>query len=250
MAADSRNGFVLSAEGGRILQWRVEGKNILFPDQTIEVRGERKQRGGMFWCCPNFGLVDQKYGLPQHGLLRDMVGDMVGPNILATHKEVGFEGTGLLGKKPRRRSLVQVSAWKPDPRRLSYELTVRLSRNRKIIKGLPFNPGAHSYFATPQGEATVRVCGIYHHVVAREYDDSLPFDGHAEIEIPGIGNIDLWVSPSMIPSGSRLVLWLDDRRYLCIEPVLGSPQDFGVPGKGKFLKAGELFSAKIELKLR
>jgi len=85
-----------SEVGGTVTRWQYRRKDgvlvdIFYPQQSVRRERKWKLRGGMHDCFPNFGTVDAKYGLPQHGILRIRGADEVMGN------GVVFRGTDLLG---------------------------------------------------------------------------------------------------------------------------------------------------------
>lgn len=224
--------FHLSATGGVVTDWRERNKYIFFPQTMLNIDGKKKLRGGMHPCFPNFGTVGERYGLPQHGPLRDATGTIersAGNPWANTCRFV--DRRDLLGnfKKP---CTARIST-----ERLSYGFFYRLEveLSSAATESVPVSAGLHPYFATPQGAAWV-IADKPHKIEGLLTDAIvMPLSPVVHIDIPGVGTVQMVMDGelrtraiSSNPS-ARLVLWRDKTDYLCVEPVLAMGKDFDTP---------------------
>lgn len=209
--------IVLSETGGTITEWKYRGWDIFFPQQEIIINGEKKLRGGMHPCFPNFGTVDEKFGLPQHGTLRTLHADRMG-NTAVHFDKVPMGSSGGFAE-------VNVSVYP-----LTHGFTYGL---RAVLVGdgedLFINPGLHPYFATPRGFAEV-----LHPQAVVEKVPYGPKISPIELFSPrayiaGLGRVMMTPGQTLRGPSARIVLWRDDPRYVCIEPISATSREFNTP---------------------
>ncbi len=61
--------LVLSPFGGCLQKFSVNNLDILYPETLLEIKDQRKKRGGIPILFPWAGALE---GLPQHGFARDL----------------------------------------------------------------------------------------------------------------------------------------------------------------------------------
>lgn len=215
----------LSEVGGTITRWQYHGVDIFYPQKLVKRERKMKLRGGMHVCWPCFGTVDSKYGLPQHGVLRNRVDD----GFLAGNGLI-FNGTDLLGPTYSEESEVEIEITLTETGFI-YTLSARLAKpaSREVF----INPGLHPYFATPTGNARAGAWNGREHrfYLRKQGPKSSDIGQGADVVIPGIGKIQMMLGGAWDTApGKKIYFWRDSRKYLCVEPVFGSPKTYGEPG--------------------
>ncbi len=223
----------LSPKGGTVTHWRVDGRDILFPQQQLTVDGQQKLRGGMHVCFPNFGTVADKYGLPQHGSLRTKEG------VFGEERHTrwySFDDGDLLGAARENpyhvRVGVEEDAWGPrDKREREFAYTVHVAAKHECEPGYT-TLGFHPYFATPAGVAHISARGGVVHMVSEPHEKAvLEISSVLTIHIPGSAIIQMIRMDAFAHANQmRYVVWRDRADYVCIEPVLAPPELFGEAG--------------------
>jgi len=225
-----------SITGGRIRTWREEGMDIFFPQQKLIIDGQEKLRGGMHVCFPSFGPVDKKFGLPQHGRLRDLRG-------IKRSSNWELRGSDLLGCFNQPIS-VSISA---IPQKRGFRFSIFASLKKEATAAVPIGMGLHPYFSTPQGYASTgyygeRFEGTPQTVVRKlELSDYVRRQYFYEITIhlKDLGTVKMNVGGDFLKvPNPAVVFWRDDPRYLCVEPVMALPEDYGTE-RCLWLKPGE-----------
>jgi galactose mutarotase-like enzyme len=214
--------IVFSECGGNILSWKMHGKDILYPQQHVRRNHLMKLRGGIHACFPNFGRVNQEFGLPQHGPLRARKADVV------MKDGVVFRGFDLLGTYFRQECAVIITIDLTDAG-FQYSLMAKLLKPPKEIPHI--NAGFHPYFRTPTGKARVGTglaaeTRLYRRAHGPRNE---PVGKEAFVQAPSLGVVRLLLGGAFsdTPSSKRLVVWRDSEHYACAEPILGVPQAFG-----------------------
>src|SRR3989344_2649358 len=215
--------FNFSRIGATVTDWRERGKNVLFPKTQLAVDGKLKTRGGMHPCFPNFGKVDEQYGLPQHGSLRDTKG-LINHGTRPGVDSCRFDDSRDLLGDFNEPCCVFVSMERLD-HGFVYRLSTQLSS--AATKSVPISAGLHPYFATPAGVATViaddehEINGLLTKALV------VPLKPVVYINIPEVGMVQM-VMEGLFASykSARLVIWRDRTDYLCVEPVLAMPDYF------------------------
>ncbi len=220
--SDENQEVTWSTTGAVVTSWKFSGIDVFYPQTMLEIGGISKLRGGMHPCWPNFGPADPKFGLPQHGVLRNREADVSDGN------SASFYGPDLLGSAYRVESEVQV-AITLQPNGFRYTLMARLTE--ASATDVFVNGGLHPYFCTPNGRARVSTI----HAETWVKDPSMPAEYRlinrcAEVSIPGVGIVQTVVGGAWQEQCRQKVgLWRDSRKSLCVEPVLGTPATYGEP---------------------
>lgn len=215
--------ITFSDVGGTISRWQYRGVDVFYPQQEVRRGGELKVRGGMHVCFPNFGSVDEKFGLSQHGPLRNRKPDQVTEN-----GGFMFKGRDLLGTNCSENCKVQIGVVL-EPTGFLYILSARrlFCSEKKVF----INLGLHPYFRTPEHEATVcALPGRQAHVRGRNIAPRYESVGrHVAISIPGLGLVQMSMGGNAWTKAAqpKVVLWRDSPKYLCVEPVLGTSRTYG-----------------------
>lgn len=223
--------FHLSSIGGVVTDWREQNKYIFFPRTRLTINGEKKLRGGMHPCFPNFGTVDEKYGLPQHGPLRDLGGEIKRTKNQWTNSCRFVDRRDMLGNF-QQPCTVRISTAR-IPRGFFYRLEVELSSS--ATQSVPISAGLHPYFATPKGVATVISDTGYSVEGLLNKAKVVTLTPIVHIDIPGVGAVEMIVEGALCRgaevrgTSAQLVLWRDSTAYLCVEPVLAMGKDFDTP---------------------
>jgi glucose-6-phosphate 1-epimerase len=210
---DGNQELLFSSIGGVIKRWKFGGVDIFYPQETLEISGRPKLRGGMHPCWPNFGSADPKFGLPQHGPLRIREANISGEN------DVFFVGTDLLGSTCNVQSAVRIIITLM-PRGFLYTLMARLTEPSPT--NVFVNGGFHPYFRTPRGVARVIVG---EELVCIDEENILPRRMKAKrstyVLTPGIGTIRMTTSGVWNTRHHReMTLWRDSKKYVCVEPTM------------------------------
>ena len=217
----------VSEVGGTVIRWQYRGVDIFYPQQLVKRERKMKHRGGMHACFPNFGTVDSKFGLPQHGPLRNRKADII--TEAPTGGSAVFKGTDLLGPTYDEECEVRIAIALTQTG-FMYALAARLSQ--PATRDVFVNPGFHPYFRTPTKNARAGAWeGKMHRFYQRKYGPQSSDVGQgAEVIVQGVGTIQMllggvWNSAKT----KKVVFWRDSYRYLCVEPVLGNSRTYGGP---------------------
>lgn len=218
--SDGNQEITFSTMGGVIKRWKFRGVDIFYPQETLEILGHPKLRGGMHPCWPNFGSADPKFGLPQHGPLRTRKANTSGEN------DVFFTGTDLLGSACHEQSEVRIVITL-RPMGFLYTLMARLTKPSST--DIFANGGFHPYFRTPKGVARV----IVNENLTCIDEENLPplrmlASRSTYVLIPGLGDIRMtrggdW--ENKVRQG--VTLWRDSGKYVCVEPRIGFSGTYG-----------------------
>lgn len=234
----------LSEVGGTVVSWRVAGREILFPRRAIAAKsGGTKQRGGLPSCFPNFGSVDPKFGLPQHGILRDLTGVREGNG---SYQRVRFDRVGPLGGcGSYAKVVIEAQTFN---RGFTYALRVKLPAD--VSKDVFVNAGFHPYFATPRQSATVISLDRHEIKGLMPEAKTLPLRKTAYVNLPDLGTVMVAPELGFDLQQARLVIWRDSLDYACVEQVMGVPSLFGTDRcKRLLVKEPEEFVLSCSYKL-
>ena len=216
--------IIFSEIGGTIVRWKYRDSDIFYPRQLVRREGKLKFRGGMHVCFPNFGTADPKFGLPQHGVLRDRKAEEV------TENGVIFRGTDLLGPSYDEACEVRIVI---EPARTGFVYVLSARLIKPASRDVFINPGFHPYFRTPTGNAQAGAWkGRTYRFYQRKHGPQSANVGQgADVVVPGIGTIQLMLGGEWNAARSKkMYYWRDSRRYLCVEPVFGNSRMYGDPG--------------------
>ncbi len=237
--ANKDQAVTVSETGGTVTRYQYRGVDIFYPQQLVRRERKMKLRGGMHVCFPNFGTVDDKFGLPQHGPLRNRNIDGV--------KEDGviFRGTDLLGPSYNEECEVHITIALTQTGFI-YLLSARLIR--PASRDVFINPGLHPYFRTPTKNAQAGAWkGRMNHFYRQNYGPRSTDVGQgADVVVPGVGKIQMLLGGGW----RRLYYWRDSFQYLCVEPVFGNPRTYGSPDclrlTDKWFSASCAFQVSLE----
>ncbi|MBI2103924.1 hypothetical protein HYT59_02875 [Candidatus Woesebacteria bacterium] len=213
--------LVLPDDGGIVASFKVQGVDVLLPDQVFDRGGgyPLTRRGGIFLVFPNFGSpkkVTGEFNLPKHGFARDLpwrIVEMHDDNVLlelSSLGEVSYPYKFAIGR--------EISI---KPNKLS-EVVVVVNRGSD---SMPFVFGYHPYFITPRdlnGITQTSIAGL--DLRQQTLDESLtfPLEEEVGISIAGVGEVRMRVSDGFLESGfGEFVVWRDVPAYLCVEPIAG-----------------------------
>lgn len=214
--------LTISDIGGTITEWQYRGKDIFYPRQEVVIDGKVHMRGGMHACFPNFGSVDARFGLPQHGPLRNRKADEM------SNGEMIFRGRDLLGPAHTEMCEVKITI-ALEPKGFLYTLAARLLEPPQ--QDVFINWGLHPYFYTPEGTAMITVDAHQELLISKPQIDKeyVPVGHGVDVRIPGSKTTHLALSGDAWEGAVEpaVVLWRDMRSYVCVEPVLGFEEAYG-----------------------
>lgn len=219
---DDNQKVTISDIGGVITDWKYRGVPIFYPRVAVGTRDNPKFRGGMHPCYPNFGTVDPRFGLPQHGPLRMRTADAM------DRTGILFQGTDLLGSTCTVQSEVK-SILTLRPKGFRYRLLARLLESTPTEAFI--NPGFHPYFCTPTGSAHVCAMGESTLISGLNVEPQyLSMNKGVDVMIPKLGSVCMTVGNGWMNAKERkIALWRDSEKYLCVEPIFGEPEQYGGP---------------------
>jgi galactose mutarotase-like enzyme len=222
----------VSPEGGLLSSWYYEKYPILYPATPRLADGQWKLRGGAFWTLPNFGPDKRKveHPYPQHGFLRTKMLSLA-PSHSKSEVHFAFHG-GSEGE-------AQVGY---ELRNLT--LDTSLTYRNTSVERIPLLVAYHPYFAVPPQGLLVMMQGVPDPCIA--YTDqkgearfpraAIKRTGAVSIYLQGIGVVDLALEQSC----THILIWSDQQeKYLCVEPIFGTPGTFGHEEQGEWLGAGK-----------
>jgi galactose mutarotase-like enzyme len=125
---------------------------------------------------------------------------------------------------------------------------------------VPVGFGWHPYFATPEGTAYIlhssirKIEGLLNEPLLVPLSEGFRRGSRhfytVEILVPGLGTTKMTFGGDFLKApAAMLVLWRDDERYLCVEPVIAQGRDFGTK-RCLWLKPGEYFYTHCSFEFR
>ena len=189
----------IDLNGAWVTELSTDSGDILFPRQELRTKsGDRKLRGGMHVCVPNFGPGGQS-GQPQHGFGRTSEWKLVG-------HDMGYASMILLHGVGEYEELSSMLSFDLDEHSLSVTLSVIIRYDHPIHVA----PGFHPYFLAKSG-ATLD-------------DKLLDFDELNGTQIISGNRRELEVGERHISLYSdelpRWAIWTDQLGpYVCVEPT-------------------------------
>lgn len=222
----------VSTEGGRVITYRWEGFDIIWP-RKIAYGGNQRGRYGIPVCFPIFGPPPEKFAkeISQHGWLRDQELDLVEKS----NRSLTFRGTNQ--RKRAYRWLLRYQTTITIGTTGELEIKFEVERLQDGINSdAPVNIAFHPYFKNKdlgKREAVIgdKVINDFNKkALIVPADRKITIDnGRRKIEMLLYGDLS---------DNSCVALWSDSDEYFCVEPILTHPDDFDTP-KGKYLKQGE-----------
>ena len=215
----------INPEGGAWVETLTrDGQAVLFPKTDLmSDSGERKTRGGMHVCLPNFGPGGTS-ALAQHGFGRTLPWEVVHHNVHSV--TLRLQGSGSLYS-----SLISTLVYTLEPSQFKAELTVKNTGQTSLRVA----PGFHPYFALSESEAAVSVNDVVYEL-----------DKLGGTEFITAENVALQTSEQRLSleqsNLSTWAVWTDQlANYVCVEPTYGgyrflepsSPEEHLVPGAEK-----------------
>ncbi|HRV76006.1 MAG: hypothetical protein H6799_03440 [Candidatus Nomurabacteria bacterium] len=218
-AEDFRKGLgaLVDPAGAHVAELTLNGMNVFYPKQVVDVDGAQKTRGGMHLCSPYFGLPDsmKALGQPQHGYARDVeweVNAESSSSVSLSHVQTEGPFSGLVQQIEYK--ILQAGDKRFDAT-LCAMLSLRNTRSRagdipKSDRDIIVAPGFHPYFDelfdqtlhmnTPRRSDTARRMGISAIQTIRTQSD-----------------LEVVILTSGLPN---LIEWTDGAgRYSCVEPT-------------------------------
>ncbi len=241
---DGEHSVSVDLVGGKITQLVLGGKTVLGSFDRID--------GGVgetHPCTPNFGPVDEKYGVKQHGPGRKLPWERVsddGDEKLKMRLEIDGDDY------PKFAGLVVEQAFSFE----SGEFVVTTTHTNNGKDKMPINFGEHFYFNTP----LVSWDGL--EINGRSMKDKVKNTGVIglldENIISGLSVGEIILKQEGL---EKAVLWTGrnreeefDKHYVCIEPVEGSPVEGNNPGffgsDDSMIPSGESRTTVIKLSLK
>lgn len=244
------------SRNGSIRNWVADGKNnLLFPDQYLTINGETKRRGDSHVGAPIMGRMPKTEAyadadLPQHGFARiadQMEGVHFRTSIYETREGL-YSSTKLdfasIDKFPFEHGVTVCVESTKGGFELEHDLMIQRAQDCNNPKLMPVSMGFHPYFAT-FGEPFKISCSEYK-VSSEGIKEGSSF------HIPRVGDRVLRLEMGhgtilMSLAGGEYTsfcVWTDAvSKYICVEPVLGKPDD-----AYKLLKPGEELIGKCTMR--
>ena len=227
----------ISDEFSTVTSWKVDGIDILFPEQNMLINSQQKKRGGIPICFPNFGkpIMYKGIQIPQHGFLRDT------KNILSCNQT---------------ESDFMVMAGTPNAYGVSYDVTLKtklhhqfntptLTQTLSVWSGdpseeMPLCLGFHPYFKINKKylnfirdgkEMNMELLSDDKLINAQKFD----FENIFEIQLDEKLSVVMVCLGSFQTGQQKVYIWSDNPdKYICVEPVVHNTKLFGTP-QGHFV---------------
>lgn len=211
----------VNPQGAWVEELTCDGQPLLFPKiELMNETGEKKSRGGMHVCLPNFGPGGES-GLSQHGFGR--ISDWE-----VTHRDTDTVTLELQGPAPLYSSLQS---------KLTYILTGNSFMASLVLKNsgasvVRVAPGFHPYFFHRESETAVMI-----------NDRTYELDGLTEPEFIEAEAVTLKTSTRELKiRQSNLItwaIWTDELgNYVCVEPTYGGYRFLDIPRPDEHLTPG------------
>ena len=213
-----------------ITSWKVDGIDVLFPEQNMLINGQKKKRGGIPICFPNFGKPISYGGIeiPQHGFLRD--------------KEKMFY-------RAQTQNHFVVMSGMVDAYGLSYSTSIKMQVHHQFntptliqelsvwsgdkFKTMPLCLGFHPYFKVNRkylnfirdGKAmNMEIFSGEKLLQAQKFD----FKNVFEIQLDERLSVVMVCLGDFETGHQQVCIWSDNPdEYVCVEPIIHKPELFG-----------------------
>lgn len=231
----------VSQLGATVTRWQFGERHILFPQQMVRVGDELKLRGGVPISFPNFGPPPEGSNLPQHGFMRDTTMNRMellgGVGGMHFSRELVGEFPGAF---PWEFSLA--AYFGATSHGFSHTICVARKGTPTARQPMPLGVGIHPYFRTPQGVSLVKISDDDIPVTGETFDPGYPLvllaNPPISVDLAGMGRVNLDLKGLYATDQARIVIWTDDPRYVCVEPVIADPKNFG-KDNGFYLREDE-----------
>ena len=213
---------------GNIVSWETRFGNVIHP----RTREENKWRGGSHANLPVQGKVPSNkpiwagVSLDQHGFLRN------GREFFRGEESSGLKRIFTFAHEAREAypwSLEAELEFRTfsgeDCEALTYSLTVTRSRNCPNARAMPYSMGLHPYFTVQEGGFELLI-GDTKVMEKGECETNLPKFFALEAGWPSVTFVTGKLHLSFIIHGAdELIVWTDELKRVCIEPVSGRRKD-------------------------
>lgn len=220
----------INPEGAWVEELTMQSQPVLFPKTELtNENGERKARGGMHVCLPNFGPGGDS-GLPQHGFGRTMTWDVT------RHTKTSAK-LRLKNPTPRYAGLVATLEYELEETALSSTLSLRNAGKTAVRVA----PGFHPYFYLDESEKAVSINSEVYELANLAGTEYITADSVAlstadrQVNITQTG-LPVWA------------IWTDGlAEYICVEPTYGGNRFLETPAPDEHLAPGaeKVFSCTI-----
>lgn len=246
---DEGNALAISPKGGTVTQWLVDGRNVLFPEQLVQIGDKIKLRGGIPVMHPNFGTPPKGIDLQKHGFLRHKILGTAekGRSNLLAYYDSRDDGTVADFSFPHS-VIVSASILETT---LKHGVEIR-NLSKQLGSKMPIGTGIHPYFRLPKGTGDIELRNSFVQITG-EYGPRIIADnppGYITINAHGLGHIHMRIL-ALFYDGKRqpekqitLVIWTDGGKnekgesYVCVEPVVADPKVFNTK-EGFFIEPGK-----------
>ena len=252
--------LLVDDQGASIVRCQYRDDHVLWPQQYTYALGAcaMKHRGGLHACVPNFGPPPEAYpalGPDKHGFMRNVLFHAIErveleDCVVGRYKLERYEHPGF----PWLMTITVVIRVFQN----GFSYTVEIMNASGNPELMPVYPALHPYFAVPTGIVQQASVTLGEAVVPFERDEitrrgafgpsACPVPAGMQLipslRLPGLGEVTM-VTNQRCPF---YVLWSDDPRYLCVEPVFAEYESFGKLN-GLYLEQGETFTAELTVLL-
>lgn len=241
---------IISPIGGTVVEFVCRGASIIYPQKTLKTGEKTKKRGGIPICFPFFGPPQPGFRrLKQHGWLRNEELAVVS----TSSNSIVFEGDNGYRKTYPWHIRYQITVSIVEDGLLKTKLRVTRAKDGVDSKA-PINPAFHPYFANSSGQGA-RIVDINRSNPLFSAKIKVRPNGEAWI-LPATDDILINLGLKKVRMSLRgdlgkescLVLWSDDNKYFCVEPVLADPDNFNKLN-GRFLRESESLTIVCLLKV-
>lgn len=204
----------VSPEGGTVILFQIEGKDIFFPQRLFSTPSGKKYRGGMPLLFPNAGPVGEGSLLPQNGFARDLPWRVTERTVTCVVLELASTPQTLKDypHEFKLQAIIEV-----QDKALLYSLRITNRSDSPLVCA----PGLHPYFYLPQGQSAGLTTSLAH-FDSTHYDWSSLQQFTASpviLTIPGTGDIKMNFSPVF----RTISIWtMPNQPFICIEPWIGT----------------------------
>lgn len=255
----------IDSVGGNITSFQVDGEHIFLPQQIIKENGQLKVRGGSHMCFPNFGPLKPgfDYELPQHGFARDTRGKIrsstIEPGDVEKYYNVKTNGATPYVQYHFKYRGPEIENDFPYPFKLvsnyiflenGFLQQVIIVRRKRNHDEIPIGLGLHPYFYTESKLLRITFeTEPSEHLYIGPQDNRVLATPYYPLCCNKNPNKDVTLSYKGKSVGikyggmfetcrtSQLKIWRHNYQspYICIEPIVCEPGDFGEMGSPHLL---------------